>query len=112
MAFTYDELKGKTVAELREIAAGVEHEAVKGYTQLNKEHLLGALCTALKVDAHARHKAKGEEKGTFKEQIREAKKRRDAALEAKDHAAQRDAQNAIRKLKRQMRRLADRKPGA
>ena len=50
MAYTFDQLKGMTVAQLREIAAGIEHEAVKGYTQLNKEHLLTALCTALNID--------------------------------------------------------------
>src|SRR5256885_9142107 len=38
MAYTYDELKHKTVAELRDIAVGIEHEALQGYTQLNKEH--------------------------------------------------------------------------
>jgi hypothetical protein len=36
---SFEELKHKTVAQLREIAAGIEHDAVKGYTQLNKEHL-------------------------------------------------------------------------
>ena len=41
MAYTYDELKHKTVAELRDIAVGIEHEALQGYTQLNKEHLQG-----------------------------------------------------------------------
>jgi hypothetical protein len=34
---SYEELKHQTVAQLREIAAGIEHDAVKGYTQLNKE---------------------------------------------------------------------------
>src|SRR5439155_602050 len=47
MAYTFPELKSKPLAELREIAAGIEHEAVKGYTQLNKDHLLAALCKAL-----------------------------------------------------------------
>ena len=37
MDHTFEELKKKTVAELREIAAGIGDEAVKGYTQLNKE---------------------------------------------------------------------------
>ena len=32
---TYEELKHKTVAQLREVAAGIEHDAVKGHTQLN-----------------------------------------------------------------------------
>ena len=40
MAHTYEELKHKTVVELREIAKGLEHEAVKGYTQMNKDHVL------------------------------------------------------------------------
>jgi len=40
MDYTFDELEHKNVAELREIAAGMDHEAVQGYTQLNKEHLL------------------------------------------------------------------------
>jgi hypothetical protein len=31
----YEELKHKTVAQLREIAAGIEHDAVKGRAQLN-----------------------------------------------------------------------------
>ena len=31
----YAELKHNIVAQLREIAAGIEHDAVKGRTQLN-----------------------------------------------------------------------------
>jgi hypothetical protein len=38
MAPTYEELKKKTVAELREIAKGLHDDAVQGYTQMNKEH--------------------------------------------------------------------------
>ena len=52
MAHTYEELKGKTVDELREIAKGLDNEAVKGFSQLNKEHLLPALCKALGIDTH------------------------------------------------------------
>ena len=33
MPFTYHDLKEKTVAQLREIAKDVDHEAVKGATQ-------------------------------------------------------------------------------
>jgi hypothetical protein len=32
MAYTYHLLKEKTVADLREIAKGIQHEAVQGYT--------------------------------------------------------------------------------
>jgi hypothetical protein len=49
MDYTFEQLKHKTVAELREIAKGNEHEALQGYTQLNKEHLLVALCKALGI---------------------------------------------------------------
>ena len=59
MAYTYDELKHKTVAELRDIAVGIEHEALQGYTQLNKEHLLHALARALGVEEHQHHEVKG-----------------------------------------------------
>jgi hypothetical protein len=31
----YEELKHKTVAQPREIATGIEQDAVKGHTQLN-----------------------------------------------------------------------------
>ena len=53
MTHTYEELKHKPLAELREIAAGITHEAVQGYTQLNKDHLLVGLCKALGIDMHA-----------------------------------------------------------
>ena len=39
MEHTYHDLKEMTVAQLREVASGLEHEAVQGHTQLNKEHL-------------------------------------------------------------------------
>ena len=39
---TYEQLRHKTLAELRDIAKGIEHEAVQGYTQMNKEHLVVA----------------------------------------------------------------------
>jgi len=37
MVYTFKELKEKTAAELKEIAKDIEHEAVKGYTQMHKE---------------------------------------------------------------------------
>ena len=42
MEYTYTELRKKTVAQLREIAEGIEHEAVEGFSQLNKDQLLEA----------------------------------------------------------------------
>lgn len=104
MAYSYEDLKGKTVAELREIASGIEHEAVKGYTQLNKDHLLVALCKALGIDAHGHHEVVGVDKAGIKARIRELKKKRDAALVAKDHAELRGILRRIHDLKRGIRR--------
>lgn len=108
MPYTYEELKGKTVAELREIAAGIKHEAVQGYTQLNKEHLLVALCKALNIDMHAHHKVKpaGVDKSNIKAQMKELKKKRDVALGARDHAQLKAVRHQIHELKRTLRKSA------
>ena len=55
MSYTLKELKAKTAAQLKEIAAGIENEAVKGYTQMNKEHLIKAICAALGIHIHEHH---------------------------------------------------------
>lgn len=99
MEYTYEQLKHMTVAEMREIAAGIDHPAVQGYTQLNKEHLLAALCRALNVDMHAHHEVKGVDKGALKAQIRELKKQRDEALSAHDHKRLKDVRRRIHSLK-------------
>ena len=104
MAFTYEELKKKTVAELREIAAGIDNEAVQGYTQLNKEHLLEALCKALDIDMHVHHQVVGIDKGTIKSQIRELKKQRDEAIAAKKADDIIRIRRKIRNLKKELRR--------
>ncbi len=104
MTYAYEELKGKTVAELREIASGLEHEAVKGYTQLNKDNLLAALCTALGIDAHEHHHVVGVDKAGIKAQIRELKKQRDVALAAGNHGELRGLLRRIHNLKRGIRR--------
>jgi hypothetical protein len=108
MAYTYDQLKGMTVAELREIAAGVQNEAVQGFTQLNKEHLLAALCQALNIDTHTRHKIKvaGLNKAVFKSQMKELKVKRNTALEAHDHAQLKTLRRQLHGLKRSLRRAA------
>ncbi|HEV2837576.1 MAG TPA: Rho termination factor N-terminal domain-containing protein, partial [Pyrinomonadaceae bacterium] len=85
MPLTYEELKHKTLADLREIAKGIEHEAVQGYTQLNKEHLIVALAKALGIH-HTHHDVVGIDKSSIKARIRELKTQRASALEAHDHA--------------------------
>lgn len=102
MAHTYEELKTKNVAQLREIAAGIEHEAVKGYTQLHKEQLLTAICQALSIDMHEHHEVKGINKADIKAKIKELKKKRDEAINAHDHAQLKQVRRNIHHLKRQM----------
>jgi len=104
MVHTYEELKHKPLTELREIAAGVEHQAVQGYTQLNKDHLLVALCTALGIDMKAHKEVKGIDKVAVKARIKEWKAKRDAALAAHDRKALKLALDQIHHLKRTMRK--------
>ena len=108
MEYTYDQLKGMTVAQMREIASGIEDEAVKGYTQLNKEHLLEALCNALKIDTHTRHKSKltGKGKTEIKAQMKSLKVKRDEVLEAHDHVQLKTVRRQLHALRRSLRKAA------
>jgi Rho termination factor, N-terminal domain len=104
MAYTYHELKEKTIEELREIAKGVDnHDAVQGYSQMNKQHLLPALCKALGIDTREHHDVVGIDKPAIKAKMRELKKKRDAALEANDHDALKSIRRHIHSLNRQIR---------
>ena len=86
--YTYEHLKHNTVAALREIAKGLDHEAVQGYTQLNKEHLIPAICTAIGIDAHVHHHevTGGFDKAAAKAKLRALKAERQAAIDAHDRA--------------------------
>lgn len=108
MQYTFDQLKGMTVAQLREIASGIEHDAVKGYTQLNKDHLLTALSTALNIDTHTRHKSKiaGRSKEEIKAHMKELKKKRDAALETHNHPELKMIRRELHELRRTLRKAA------
>jgi hypothetical protein len=104
MAYTYHELKAKTIQELRDIAKGVENQdAVQGYSQLNKEHLLPALCKALGIDTHEHHDVVGIDKAAIKAKMRELKKDRDAALESHDADKLKAVRRHIHRLNRQIR---------
>jgi len=102
MAYTHQELKHKTLAELREITKDIEHEAVKGYTQLNKEHLVTALCQALGIDMHEHHAVVGIDKASIKARLKEMKKKRNEALAAHDHAQLKMARRTMHRLKRRI----------
>ena len=103
--YTYEKLKRNTVAELREIAKGLDHEAVKGYTQLNKEHLIPAVCQALGIDAHEHHRqvASGFDKAAARAKLRALKTARQAALDAHDHAKLRAIRRQRHNVNRQIR---------
>lgn len=104
MAHTYEELKKMTLAQLKDVAKDLEHEAVQGYTQLNKDHLLKAVCTALGVEMHVHHEVVGVDKSSIKKQIKGLKKERDKALEARDHQQLKDVRRQMKKLKNKLRR--------
>ena len=94
MAHTYDELKAKTVAELREIAK----DAIQGSSQMNKEHLLPALCRALGIPMHEHHAVHGIDKAEVKGQLRKLKADRERALDTHDH-------DRLKSIRRQMHHL-------
>jgi len=104
MAHTYHDLKGKTVFDLREIAKEIQHEAVQGYSQLNKEHLLVAICKALNIPIHEHHVVVGIDKASLKARIRILKKERDAAIEARDHEKLQAIRAHIHGLDRQIKK--------
>jgi hypothetical protein len=103
MAFTHHELRGKNITELRDIAKGIQHEAVKGYTQLNKEHLIVALCTALDIPMHEHHDVVGIDKSAIKAKMRALKATVPATIEGGDHARLKALRRQIHGLNRQIR---------
>ena len=86
MTHTYEELKKKTIAELRDLAKDVQHDAVHGYTQMNKEHLLPALCKAFGIDTFEHHAAALAGKAAVKANMRALKAQRAKALADCNHA--------------------------
>jgi Rho termination factor, N-terminal domain len=103
VAYTYEELKAKTVAELRDIAKDIKHDAVQGASQMNKDHLLSAICTALGIDMHVHHSVQGIDKAGIKAKMRELKTQRSAALDAHDSVQLKSLRRQIHRLNRQIR---------
>ena len=102
MAYTFEELKHKTLAELRDIAKDIDHEALQGYTQLNKEHLVVAMCKALGIDMHEHHDVVGIDKTSIKARIKALKAKRDEAIAAHDRKQLKLARRSIHRLKRRI----------
>jgi hypothetical protein len=98
---TYEQLRHKTLAELREMAKGSGNEIVQGYTQMNKEHLVVALAKALGIQ-HEHHSVIGIDKSSIKARIRELKTQREAALASHDLAQLKVVRRSIHRLKRRI----------
>jgi hypothetical protein len=115
MTYTYEQLKAMTIVDLREIARGLQ-PALQGYTQMNKEHLLPAICTALGVDtrhhhrhAHGHHHGAHEafDRPTTKATLRRLKAERDRALDVHDIAALHGIRRRMHALKHRLRVMAE-----
>jgi hypothetical protein len=103
MAHTYDDLKGMTVAELREIAK----DTIDGSSQMNKDHLLPALCAALGIEMHTHHTVHGIDKGAVKAQLRALKTERRHALDIHDHLRLKAIRRQIHHLNHKIRAHMD-----
>ena len=103
MEHTCDELKKKTVAELRELADGMDHEKVPGFKTLHKEDLVKLLCNALGIEAHEHHTVVGVDKAKIKAQIQVLKQKRAAAIEAHDAKQLKWTRLNIKRLKHKIR---------
>ncbi len=104
MGYTFKELKHKTAAELKEIAKGIQHEAVQGYTQMNKEHLIKAICTALNIHVHEHVEQQGINRTALKVRIRQLKAERAEALAKKDYEKLKAIRLSIKRCKRKLRK--------
>jgi hypothetical protein len=104
MAYTYEQLHHMTIAELRDIAKSVHNDMVQGYTQMNKEHLLPALCKALGVEMHAHHHlAEGFNKAGVKARMKALKAERAKAIEAHDSEKLKALRRELHSLNHQIR---------
>ena len=102
--YTYEELKHKTIGDLREIARGLDHEAVQGFSQLNKEHLLPGLCKALGIDTHEHHHVIGSfDKAAAKKKLRALKAEKQSAFESGDRAQVKALRRRIHRINHQIR---------
>ena len=104
MEYTWEQLHKMRVADLREIAEGLNHEELQGYRTMHKEQLVPAICHALGIEDHAHHEVVGVNKTAIKQKIRALKKERDEALEKKDKEKLKATRREIHHLKLQLRK--------
>jgi protein-arginine kinase activator protein McsA len=104
MEYTWEQLHKMRVADLREIAEGLNHDELQGYSTMHKEQLVPAICHALGIEDHAHHEVVGVNKTAIKQKIRALKKERDEALEKKDKEKLKAIRRQIHHLKVQLRK--------
>jgi hypothetical protein len=102
--YTYEQLKVMTVAQLREIASGLEDKSLEGQTTMHKEQILPLLCKIMGIHTH--HAAVGAKKTAIKSFIHKLRTQRDAALASRDTAKLPHLRQQIHALKRRLRRMA------
>jgi hypothetical protein len=104
MEHTFEELSSKNVTQLREIAEGMDHEALHGYKTMRQEQLVKALCSAFGIEARAERKIVGINRGEIKARIKKLKVQREKALEEHNHKELKLVRRKIRGLKREIRK--------
>ena len=103
ISYTFHDLKVLTIAQLRDIAKGLTNESVQGYSQMNKDHLLPALCQALGIDTTEHHSVVGIDKSSIKAKMRELKDKRTEAIDRGDHDALKSLRRQLHHLNHQLR---------
>ena len=88
--YTFEDLGKQTVAQLRKIAVGVEHEALQDPAKMPKEELLAALCQALGIEAGESAEETVQDKEPAAQEIAAAEPTEESAKE-EPAAAQEDA---------------------
>lgn len=102
----FAELKKKTVAQLKEMAA--EYPEITGVSTMKKDPLLDAIAEKMGIDKKAatskpsKKRAKG--KGAIKKRIKELKALRDKAQEKKDGDMQKKVRRQLHRQKVLLRR--------
>ena len=103
MSYTFEELKAKTLAELRDIAKTLDDEAVKGWSQMNKDHLLPLVAKALHIDTHKHRHVEGIDKASLKAKLHQLKADREEARTTGDSARLKALRRQYHHLNRQIR---------
>ena len=102
--YTYEQLKGMTVAQLRQIAQDLDSKELEGFSVMHKEALLPILCRLMGIHTH--HAAEGANKTQIKAAIRKLMAKREAAQASGDHAQAEFARHQVHVLKHRLRRMA------